>query len=610
MSDLTDQDQIFAEIALQKHMIAQDKLERALLIQRCIANRTQVYMPIGSVLEKMGLLGKSEIDQILAFQNVNSCESADAVPIDNVLDTSCMDAVIDVVVSPDKMSADIIPTQENQPGPPLEVVKELLVAYGIAFGMVSDTELDEYLKKSPLPMTPFTVARGVPPEQAQPPEIRYYFDTDPLRIGTLLEDGTMDWKNRGDIPQVQPGDLLAEKVGGHPGRSGTNVLDVELLPARVKAPQLKFSKGAERSEDGRQILAKVAGRPNIGPDGRIGVCAVLPIETDVGIETGNIEFDGNIEVNGGIADGYTVKGRSLSTREIQNAGIELTENLVCLGGIYGSKIIVGGHLKASHIHNSTIEVIGDLVVEKEIFGCTITVNGCCMIAGGKIIASQIAAKKGIQVKDIGTPAARPSNLTVGVDFKFERDMLACKGALAEFEDRRAQATEALMALKKRMDQLDAELGQVAQAQDGSMVQKRQLEEKLKSAAKTLTSENRARVEGLIADLAAKYDALDARVKAIMAEDDFIRVQVAEQYNNAKNMAEKIEEVNAQISVLEEAAKIDTGIPVVKVSGVIYSKTTVSGPHKKVIIPQEMYGVRIAEVQEDTKLFQMTISSLK
>ena len=149
---------------------------------------------------------------------------------------------------------------------------------------------------------------------------------------------------------------------------------------------------------------------------------VLPIDSDIGLETGNIEFDGHIEVNGGIESGYRVKGGSLSIKEIQNAQIEITDDLVSNGGVYGSTLTVGGHFKASHVYNSTMEVLGDLVVEKEIFGCTILVNGRCSVDSGKIIGSKITAKKGIQVKDIGTKAARPCELIVGVDFKFERDL--------------------------------------------------------------------------------------------------------------------------------------------------------------------------------------------
>lgn len=613
MTQTTRQDELFGEIAVARQMISQDRIQRALVIQRCISNRTRVRMPIGAVLQKMGLLTKEQVDQILAVQNetvspatAGANAGGEAAP---PVETN-RSGGIDLVVSSDKLTATIAPATANQTPPPMEEVKKILLENGIAYGVVSDQLLAAHLKKKPMPSEPFVVARGVAPEPGKPPEVRYYFDTDPMRIGTLLEDGSMDWKNRGEIPQVRTGELLAEKVGGEPGRPGTNVLGQEVSPPRIKDSPLKFSKGAQRSEDGTQILAKVAGTPKLGPDGRIGVFSVLPVETDVGIETGNIDFDGHIEVNGGIASGYTVKARSLNTREVQDANIEVSEDLACFGGVYGSTVKVGGHLKASHIHSSKVEVIGDLVVEREIFGCSIEVNGRCMIEGGKIIASKIAAKKGIQVRDVGTQAARPSELTVGVDFKNEREIKACKAELSDLEHRKKQSAETIVALKAKSDRLEAELGQVAQEQDGCMVQKRELEEKLNNSEISNNTEKRSLIEELIADLGAKFDALDERVNALMSEDDRIRSQITQLYGGIKAFETQIVETSEKLGILEEAAKVDPGTPVVKASGMVYAKTLVSGPHKKIIIPQDMHNIRIAESQEEPKQYQMKISSLR
>ncbi|MBI5895083.1 MAG: DUF342 domain-containing protein [Desulfobacterales bacterium] len=560
MADSERQDKLFGDIAIEKQMVTSDKLERALVIQRCIVNRTKVYMPIGAVLQKMGLVTEAQVEEVLSIQRGTFQETPAPEPSQHSAEsesggTGSLTAIT-LAVSSDKLTATIIPMKAGQAPPPLDVIKLMLMEKEIAFGVVSDTLLIAYLSKNPMPAEPFVVARGTSPVAGQPPEIRYYFDTNPLRIGTLLEDGTMDWKNRGDIPQVNVGDLLAEKVGGAPGKLGMSVFGLEIPAPRVKEPPLKFSRGAERSEDGRQILAKIKGTPKLGTDGRIGVFGVLPIDSDIGLETGNIEFDGHIEVNGGIDNGYKVKGGSLSIKEIQNAEIDLADDLVSNGGIYGSTLLVGGHLKASHIHNSTLEVLGDLVVEKEIFGCTILITGRCMIDSGKIIASKITAKKGILVKDIGTQAARPSELIVGVDFKFERDMNALKEQMADLERRKAEAANAIIALKGQIDKMDAELGRVAQEQDGCMVQKRQLEEKLKGP------------------------------------------------EISKNAAQE------QIGLLEEAAKVDPGIPVVKASGIVFAKTFVAGPHRKILIPEDMHNVRIAESQEDPKQYQMKISSLR
>ncbi|MFZ1983838.1 MAG: flagellar assembly protein A [Desulfatitalea sp.] len=604
MSDQERQEKFFGDIAIEKQIVTKEKLERALVIQRCIANRTKVFMPIGAVLQKMGLVTQAQVDEVLSAQNNPEAEEAADASLPG---HSSPLTGLNLVVSNDKLTATIAPVGANQSPPPLDTVKLMLMENEVGFGLVSDSLLAAHLKKHPMPAEPFVVAQGTPPVAGQPPEIRYYFDTNPLRVGTLLEDGTMDWKNRGEIPQVAVGDLLAEKVGGDPGKPGTSVFGLDIAPPRIKEPALKFSKGAERSEDGRQILAKVKGTPKLGADGRVGVYGVLPIESDIGVATGNVEFDGHIEVDGCVSSGYKVRGGSLNTKEIQNAEIEMSDDLVSLGGVYGSTIKVGGFFKASHIHNSTIEVLGDLIVEKEIIGCTIEVNGRCMIDSGKIVGSKIGAKKGIHAKDVGTQAARPSELIVGVDFKFERDMKACKEELADLERRKTEAANAVTALKSQIDLMGAELGQVAQEQDGCMVQKRGLEAKLNGPEIANNPEKRSLLEELIGDLAAKYDALDNRVQAIMAMDDQVRSQITLHKNNLKESEQQITATQEHMNILEEAAKVDPGIPVVKASGIVFAKTLVAGPHRKILLPQDMHNVRIAESQEE---HQMKISSLR
>jgi hypothetical protein len=69
----------------------------------------------------------------------------------------------------------------------------------------------------------WTIATGTDPIPDTPPQIKYHFDTDPLKIGTLTEDGLMDWKDRGKLPQVKEGDLLAEKIPGPKGKEGMDV---------------------------------------------------------------------------------------------------------------------------------------------------------------------------------------------------------------------------------------------------------------------------------------------------------------------------------------------------------------------------------------------------
>jgi hypothetical protein len=610
MSKVNTIDLRFGEIAIELKLLDREKLDRALVVQRCVYDRTQVHMPIGKVLKEMGVLNQGQVDSVLEAQREAGLEQhlnpgkADQDPfISNGLN---------LTISKDCLAAYLSPDGETLNNITLTMVKQLLAEHGVVYGLISDESISAYLESSTLPVEPFRVAYGKPPKEGRPPEIKFHFETDPVRVGTVLEDGTMDWKNRGEVPEVKIGELLAEKAGGAPGKPGTAVTGEEIPPPKIKEPQIKCARGVERSEDGYQVFAKLDGMPKLTPDGRVTVMSVLPIEGDIGLETGHVDFDGYIEVDGGISTGYHVKGRGLRVREIQDAEVEISEDLVSYGGIYGSIVQVGGNVKASHIHNTNMQVVGDLVVEKEIIGSNIEVNGRVIVDRGKIISSKVTAKKGIEARDVGTEASMPSELVVGVDRKYEREMQKCKEALAEAAKREGELNADEEQLKKQLDNTGTDLGKAAQEQDKYMVQKRRLEEKLIGPKAVKNENERAVLVELVEELSQRQETIDQKVNALMEEDDALRVRLNECQKTQVEAREEQATLQNEIDLLDMGLKADPGIPVAKIYGTVYARTTIAGVHKRMKLPEDMKSVRIAESKDEAgaQAWKIKISNLR
>ncbi|MBW2330536.1 MAG: DUF342 domain-containing protein [Deltaproteobacteria bacterium] len=167
-------------------------------------------------------------------------------------------------------------------------IKELVAMKGIKYGIVDDTVIREYLKNRAIRKKPWKIAEGKAPEPARDAKVKYYFDTDPSKIGTLKKGGIIDFKERGEIPQVKKGDLIAEKIPGMEGKPGIDVLGNPVPVPKPKDIKLRCGKGAEKSEDALKVFAKVDGRPEISFDGKVLVLSELKISGDVGLETGHI----------------------------------------------------------------------------------------------------------------------------------------------------------------------------------------------------------------------------------------------------------------------------------------------------------------------------------
>jgi uncharacterized protein len=624
MAGDSNPDKRFGDIAIDMQLVSREKLDRALVVQGLIFSRTKVHMAIGKVLKEMGALTEEHIKLIIKTQSDlatgggngdNGQDNCGSQLPGDASESENEDVALSLTLPKDKLSAFISPTKKIKGNLTLEAVKEFLEGRSVVHGLVEDQVLSAYLAQSPLPMEPFKVATGSPAIPGIPPEIIYHFDTDPLRIGTLKEDGTMDWKDKGDIPQVKVGDILIEKTEGQPGQPGISVFGKEIPPPRLRNPKLKYGKGAQRSEDGRHILAKIDGTPKQSSDGKVFVFDMLNIDSDIGVETGHIEYEGYVEATGGVNAGYTVKAKGLRTAEIQDATIEVEEDLVCHGGIYGTRIKAGGNLKASHIHNCTIAVMGELVVKKEIYDSTIESSSRCLIVDGKLIDCKIDAKKGVYAKDIGSEGSTPCELTVGYDRRYERDMAAIKTEKEDLEQQVKDAQALYPSVCKELESITKEIGALAQEQDNFMLQKRQFEEQLRGEGPNPVDEDdkeeRSMLNEMIAELVDRNEELDTRARTLMAKEDKVRMQSAGIEKQIKILEAHIENVIEKIEVLEASHKVDPGIAEVKVHGKIINKTQIIGPHKKMILPQDLHRVRIAETKVDTdsNRFQMKISNL-
>ncbi|MBE9547561.1 MAG: DUF342 domain-containing protein, partial [Proteobacteria bacterium] len=110
------------------------------------------------------------------------------------------------MVSKDNLRVFLYSKEEIPDGVTLDHIKELLKAKKIRYGIVDDGQITEYLETEALQKTPLQIAEGKAPKDGQDPKIKYLFDTDPLKIGTLKEDGTIDFKERGKIQQAKKDD--------------------------------------------------------------------------------------------------------------------------------------------------------------------------------------------------------------------------------------------------------------------------------------------------------------------------------------------------------------------------------------------------------------------
>lgn len=180
----------------------------------------------------------------------------------------------------------------------------------------------------------------------------------------------------------------------------------------------KIGENVEISEDRAKVLARTAGVPYV-EDGIPGVLRRVIIDGDVGVETGDINFPGDVTITGNVSRGYRVSAWGTVTIEGICAGaVSCTEDLVVKGGINcpGTPVEAGRDVIAKFIENSVVWSRRNVVVSYAILHSRVEAEGRITITGprGRLVGGQCRAGVAVIVPVLGAPMGVKTVVELGV----------------------------------------------------------------------------------------------------------------------------------------------------------------------------------------------------
>lgn len=332
------------------------------------------------------------------------------------------------------------------------------------------------------------VARGQPKVEDVPERLIPITPPRPEHDDTSIEPE--NYYDRVQIETVNPGDVIAQIIPPVLGRDGMDVFGRPIKRRRPAQP-LQPDDGARR--DGDVMRATRPGRPRLEGN-RIRVEPRLDIPSDVNFSTGNIRFDGDVNIRGSVLDLFLVG----STADIHVGGtieaahVHAGANITVGGGIAGKDkgmVTAGGSIRCRYISNGHV-VAGDGVkVAGEIANSRVITGGRLLAENGTILGSNVTANGGIIVRTLGSPAFVKTTVEVGLDIGLRQlahsllpDLNRClndaqqvKNVVAPLlRDRkrltvaeRERATELLFTAAKTDQELAAKLAEFRAAYDKS-----------------------------------------------------------------------------------------------------------------------------------------------
>ncbi len=283
--------------------------------------------------------------------------------------------------------------------------------------------------------TDLIVAQGKEPRHGTDARIEYYFNTDVHIQPTMNEDGSVDFFHLNVINHCLAGQLLAKIIPADPGEYGWTISGTKIKPREVKRVNLKHGNNINISEDRQSITSAVDGHVVLVDD-TVFVSDVYEVE-NVDNATGNIDFQGSVQVNGNVASNFEInaRGNVVVNGVVEGAKIIAGGNIIIACGVNGmgkGVLQAGGNVIAKFIENTTVEAEGYISTEAVLHsvlraGTEITVSG----KKGFITGGRVQADNRITVKTLGAEMGASTIVEVGVNPKVKARFLTLQKEVAE-----------------------------------------------------------------------------------------------------------------------------------------------------------------------------------
>jgi hypothetical protein len=308
------------------------------------------------------------------------------------------------------------------------------------------------------PGTETVVAQGKPPRRGHDADVELV-RVPPSFMAIAGEDGRVDYRNVENVSQVKAGEIIARKTPADPGEPGVNIFGKEVRPPAVRDARLPKGKYTMLSDDGLQLLAERDGFLRWRAD-VIDVVQVYAVTGDVDYRSGNVHYQGDVEIYGSVQSGFeVVAGGDVTVFGTVDGGKVVSDggSVMVTGGVLGSSegpgrvtarddVHIGrarfarleskaGSVTASYaVEHSEIHAARDLVLRAG------PAMSCIVEVGGKVSVADVSARPDL------SPDARPEvhSATHGNRRQYVRAVMPEDAPVLLLRNQGAQRTEAAL----------------------------------------------------------------------------------------------------------------------------------------------------------------------
>ena len=332
-------------------------------------------------------------------------------------------------------------------------LKNLIEQNGVKYGIIEKNI--EIALKARLYCMDILVAKAKLPVNGSDAEIVYSFNAEKTLKPTMSEDGSVDFHKLDMIESVKEGQLLATLIPIDYGEPGKDVYGNMIRPKKVRNKRLRHGKNIHLSDDKLQMYSDVSGNVTLVND-MVFVTDTYTIEGDVGPSTGDIDYDGAVEVKGNVITGYTVKatGDITVNGAVEGAMLISEGKIVLKRGMQGmgkGVMEAKGDVISNFIESATVKS-GGAIYTDAIMHSNISANGDVIVNGkrGLIAGGSVKTTTKIETNVAGSTMGTQTELEVGFDTTLGERYRNIEKHIDQMTDEKDSIVKNLKILQKRM----------------------------------------------------------------------------------------------------------------------------------------------------------------
>ncbi|QDQ28950.1 DUF342 domain-containing protein [Chitinimonas arctica] len=353
-------------------------------------------------------------------------------PLEAVIGTQ-QDGSYEINVSPTRLCAwlNLIAPRGGKAVTP-EQIKSAIAARNISHGL-KEAELATALAAGHC--KEMLLAEGVEPEAGQPARFEGLLEALRTQRHESDDGDIVDYRDLGALVLVDPGTPLMRRTPAVQGKDGTDIFGrpvaAKLLPDPPFSNSLAGSTPDENDPD--LLVATISGAPTLTANG-VSVNPLVDVQ-DVDLSTGNITFDGTLQVKGDIRAGMSVRvaGDVVVGGTIEAAEVVAGGNVVVKGGIIGksenapgaregeqetARISCSGTVQAKFIEHAVIEAGKAIQAEGGVRQSELTAGETVVVGKpggntGSLIGGHTRARLLVRAPVLGSPSGVPTLVQVG-----------------------------------------------------------------------------------------------------------------------------------------------------------------------------------------------------